>query len=152
MPMRKTTALLPDVQIYAKGSGRCLEVPRILRKDEIAKAKNLLKEGQERPISLRPAKRPGPRKRGLVARGYVSRIDGSVQPYGLIVPQSYDPAGGKKYRLDIWFHGRGENLSELNFISEREKQTARSLRPIRSSCTRRPLLAMPSSRRRGRRP
>src|SRR5262249_35427770 len=58
---------------------------------------------------------------GLVARGYVSKIDESVQPYGLVVPASYQPGLPFRYRLDCWFHGRGENLSELNFIDGRER-------------------------------
>ena len=55
-------------------------------------------------------------------RGYVSKIDGSVQPYGLVVPESYSAGGSEKYRVDIWFHGRGETLSELNFLQNRRKQ------------------------------
>ena len=32
------------------------------------------------------------------------------------------PAGPPhRYRLDLWFHGRGETLSELNFLSDRQK-------------------------------
>ena len=54
-------------------------------------------------------------------RGYVSRLDGSVQPYGLVVPESYAKDGQRKYRLDFWFHGRGETLSEVNFLRDREK-------------------------------
>ena len=66
-------------------------------------------------------RRPGRRKHGLVVRGYVSRLDGSVQPYGLVVPKSYTKEETKKYRLDFWFHGRGETLSEVNFLRDREK-------------------------------
>src|SRR5439155_13565018 len=44
-------------------------------------------------------------------------IDGSVQPYGVRVPDTYDPKAEHKHRLDTWFHGRGETLSELNFIN-----------------------------------
>ena len=43
---------------------------------------------------------------GLVVRGYVSKIDKSVQPYGLVIPASFTP--DRKWRLDTWFHGRGE--------------------------------------------
>src|SRR4029079_9384147 len=57
---------------------------------------------------------------GLVVRGYVSRIDRSVQPYGLVIPANYQ---GAPTRLDIWLHGRGEKLSELAFLSQRRKQT-----------------------------
>ncbi len=53
-----------------------------------------------------------------MVRGYKSRIDGSIQPYGLVIPESYTFDGKAKYRLDIWFHGRGETLSEVNFLDE----------------------------------
>ncbi len=59
---------------------------------------------------------------GLVVRGYISKIDNTVQPYGLVVPESYDLEGKDKYRLDLWFHGRGETLSEVSFINQRLKQ------------------------------
>jgi dienelactone hydrolase len=50
-------------------------------------------------------------------RGYVSRIDGSVQPYTLLVPTDFTPQDKKPLRLDLWCHGRDEKLTELNFIS-----------------------------------
>src|SRR4029078_6183990 len=56
-----------------------------------------------------------------VARGYVSRIDGSVQPYGLVGPASYQPGTPHQFRLDFCFHGRGEYLSELDFINGRQR-------------------------------
>jgi hypothetical protein len=60
---------------------------------------------------------------GLVVRGYQSRIDKSIQPYGLVVPPSF--AGGKnperKYRLDVWLHGRDNLLTELKFITDRQR-------------------------------
>jgi hypothetical protein len=58
---------------------------------------------------------------GLVVLGYTSKIDNSVQPYGLVIPDSWQPAGPFRHRLDIWFHGRGENLSELSFLDGRMK-------------------------------
>ena len=30
-----------------------------------------------------------------------------------------------RYRLDIWFHGRGETLSELSFVNQRRKSRGR---------------------------
>ncbi|MCA9268150.1 MAG: prolyl oligopeptidase family serine peptidase, partial [Planctomycetales bacterium] len=59
---------------------------------------------------------------GLTALGFTSRIDGSVQPYGLVIPAGYKPGSGRRYRLDVWFHGRGETVSELRFIDQRLRQ------------------------------
>jgi len=55
-------------------------------------------------------------------RGFVSRLDDTVQPYGLVIPDSYSFEGKSRHRLNLWFHGRGERLSENNFLAQRMKQ------------------------------
>ncbi len=112
-------ALLPDVQIFHKAVDWALRYDEIFRTNEVTAARTQLKEGQARIASLREGKPHWTEARGLVVRGYVSRIDGSVQPYGLVVPPTWSPDSPQKFRLDFWFHGRGENLSELSFLSER---------------------------------
>jgi dienelactone hydrolase len=57
-------------------------------------------------------------RKGRKVRGYRSKVDGSVQPYGLIIPESYD--GSKPVRLDVVLHGRGEQLTEVSFIAAHE--------------------------------
>jgi predicted esterase len=54
---------------------------------------------------------------GLVIRGYKSRIDDSPQPYGLVIPEDYDPT--KPVPLYVWLHGRGDKNTDLHFIHER---------------------------------
>ena len=56
--------------------------------------------------------------RAVRVHAYVSKIDGSLQPYRIIVPPGFDAASERPHRLDFWCHGRGETLSELNFISQ----------------------------------
>ncbi len=61
---------------------------------DVAKAKSLLKRGMDRADALLPSRglHTGPAPgmwqagHGPVALGYISKIDGSVQPYGLVVP------------------------------------------------------------------
>jgi pimeloyl-ACP methyl ester carboxylesterase len=113
--------LLPDVQIYHNAVRYALTYNEFFNAREIPMAKALLKQGMERASLLREGKAPWATQTGLVARGYVSKIDGSVQPYGLVVPSSYQPNAAHKHRLDLWFHGRGETLSELNFIDQRQR-------------------------------
>ena len=55
--------------------------------------------------------------RRLLIGGYQSKIDGSYQPYGLVVPSGLDRDDLRPRRLDLWFHGRGETLSEVSFLS-----------------------------------
>jgi len=56
--------------------------------------------------------------KGRIVRAYRSKIDGSVQPYGLIIPESYD--GSKAVRLDVVLHGRAEQMNEVSFIAAHE--------------------------------
>ena len=58
----------------------------------------------------------------LLAGGYRSRIDGSVQPYGLVVPAGWKADPSKPVRLDVWLHGRGEKVSEVAFMHQRMQQ------------------------------
>jgi pimeloyl-ACP methyl ester carboxylesterase len=115
-------ALLPDVQVYHKALQCALTYNEFFNVREVPTAKKLLEQGLERARQLRDGVAPWDAATGLVVRGYVSRIDGSVQPYGLVVPASYQPNTLHRFRLDVWCHGRGETLSELNFINERQSR------------------------------
>jgi Prolyl oligopeptidase family len=117
--------LLPDVEIYYNAVRYALAHDEFFKPAEIDVARNLLKQGHVRANDLRDGKAPWTTATGLVVRGYVSKIDGSVQPYGLVVPSSYRAGSAVKHRLDIWFHGRGETLSEVNFINDRQKSIGR---------------------------
>lgn len=54
----------------------------------------------------------------LIVGGYQSKIDQSYQPYAVVVPPGYSLGDSRPRRLDIWFHGRGETLSESSFLSK----------------------------------
>lgn len=56
--------------------------------------------------------------RQLLVGGFVSDIDDSVQPYGVILPAGFDLAKAP-YRVDVWLHGRGDTKTELQFLTER---------------------------------
>ena len=113
--------LLPDVQIYHKAVDWALRYNEFYRTNEIQTARQLLTEGAGRVKALREGHPHWVSDTGLVVRAYVSGIDGSVQPYGLVVPPSYHPDTAHKFRLDFWLHGRGEQLSELSFVNDRER-------------------------------
>jgi hypothetical protein len=119
---------LPDVQIYYNAVRYALKYDEFYAPGEVAIAQKLLNQGHDRAKSLRQGQTPWNKATGLVVRGYRSKIDGSVQPYGLVVPASYK-AGSLHHRLDVWFHGRGEKLTELNFIEDRQKNPGRFTPP-----------------------
>ena len=58
---------------------------------------------------------------GLVVRGYRSQIDGSVQPYGLVIPDKLLDST-KPVPLYVWLHGRNDKLADLQFLIEHARQ------------------------------
>ena len=114
-------ALLPDVQIYYNAVHYALAYDEFFNAREIPAARKLLADGMERANAVSGGRAPWSNASGLVVRGYVSKIDGSVQPYGLVIPPSVAVDPSRPRRLDIWYHGRGETLSELNFLTDRQR-------------------------------
>ena len=112
-------ARLPDVEVFQKAVDWAVRHDEVFKTNELATARLLLQTGHERAAVLRSGKVGWAEATGPTVRGYRSRIDGSVQPYGLVVPPSWRPDSGRRWRLDFWFHGRGEQLSELAFLNER---------------------------------
>jgi pimeloyl-ACP methyl ester carboxylesterase len=112
----KAKTLLCDVEVIRRAVSDQLEFNEFHSKKDIEAAESLLEEGHKRAASLAEGKAPWTTATGQVIRGYVSRIDGSVQPYGLTIPESYTNKASGRYRLDVWFHGRGETLTEVNFL------------------------------------
>lgn len=113
--------LLPDVLIYGEAVRTALEFQEFYDLKEVKTALELLEEGKQRAADLTAGRAPWTSQTGLVVRGYRSKIDHSIQPYGLVIPSNYVP-GPWRWRLDFWFHGRGETLSEVNFLGQRRKQ------------------------------
>ncbi|MEQ9406264.1 MAG: prolyl oligopeptidase family serine peptidase [Fuerstiella sp.] len=121
----ETTVLLPDVMIFERAVRCALDHDEFFSPKDVDKADFLLQEGISRAQQLMAGEAAWPHESGLVVRGYVSRIDHTVQPYGLVVPSTYAFNQSVPTRCDIWFHGRGETLSEVNFIWDRMKNAGR---------------------------
>jgi pimeloyl-ACP methyl ester carboxylesterase len=115
----KSNPHITDVKIFQKAVQYALEGNEFFTAEDIFRGKELLRIGNERMTSLEHGDAPWTRATGLVVRGYVSKIDGSVQPYGLVVPDSFAPERPHAWRVDAWFHGRGETLSEIGFLWDR---------------------------------
>jgi hypothetical protein len=115
------TPLLADVLIYQEAVRYALQYNEFFKPAEITAARKLLEQGEERAAQLAAGQAPWTTATGLVVRGYISKIDGSVQPYGLVVPPSFSPGAPHRWRLDAWFHGRDEALSEVNFLTARQR-------------------------------
>ncbi len=105
----------PDVAVYAKAAEWNLRHPEeFLTKAYYENALKLLDVGNAR---AKDAGLSWTKRKGRVARAYRSKVDGSVQPYMVIVPESYN---GQPMRLDVVLHGRNARLNEVSFLADAE--------------------------------
>ncbi|NBV20957.1 MAG: hypothetical protein EBS05_03045 [Proteobacteria bacterium] len=86
-----------------------------LTTNDVSALKKTLTRGLQRADALASDQKPWAARRGKVLRAYVSAVDGSTQPYGVIIPAGYD--GKKPMRLDVVLHGSSKpvGMSELRF-------------------------------------
>jgi pimeloyl-ACP methyl ester carboxylesterase len=113
--------LLADVDVYRKAADYIVRFPEEMASDAfIVDTLAVLDTGLARARELAAGAPSWPTRKGHVVRAYVSRVDGSVQPYALSIPESYD--GSKPMRLDIWQHGTNRTLNEVAFIVQQEGQ------------------------------
>lgn len=112
---------IADAEIFSKGVAWALRYETKLAAPDIALIKKSLDRGQQRADVIARGGAEWAGKPGRLARGYVSAVDGSTQPFGLVVPAGYDPQ--HSIRLDVVLHGstRPVGLSELCFIDRFEK-------------------------------
>ena len=122
-------AELPSVEIFHKAVDWALRYDEFFDAKQLAVAREQLQQGHARVAALRRGEVPWNSATGLVVRAYRSAIDGSVQPYGLIVPPDWKPADQTPRRLDFWCHGRNEKLSELAFLNDRQSKEGEFVPP-----------------------
>jgi pimeloyl-ACP methyl ester carboxylesterase len=117
---------LADAEVHAKGLAWALRYEETLTAADGALLKKSLERGNERAAALEAGKHPWGEKKGKVVRGFVSTVDGSVQPYAVLVPARYDP--DKPIRLDVVLHGstRPVGMSELHFLNRFDEGDAAS--------------------------
>jgi poly(3-hydroxybutyrate) depolymerase len=107
--------LMADVEVYAKAGHWLEEFPDDLSvQDDVKNLLAVLDQGIERAKQLQAGQAPWMKQTGRRMHGWYSALDGSVQPYEVLVPASYD--GSKPVRLYVWLHGRAQRLTEVNFL------------------------------------
>jgi predicted esterase len=119
-------ALAPDVEVFLKAVDLALRHGEFYKPQDVSRARDLLQgEASSRVRQLaegkgtETGKAPWTRQRGRLVRGYRSRVDGSVQPYGLVIPDDVDFNSEKPVPLYVWLHGRGDTQTDVHFIAER---------------------------------
>ena len=77
--------------------------------------------GMQRAADLKASKRPWLTAAGSTIRGYVSRVDGSTQPYALSLPDAMNEVpSGYRFPLHVKLHGRGGTRNEVRFFNEHQ--------------------------------
>ena len=121
-------ALKPEIMVFPRAVEMAIEFQQFYKESEIENATKLLDQAESRTniafkggtwadvVGLGDAS-----KQQLIVGGYESKIDGSYQPYSVVVPAGFGQGDSRPRRLDLWFHGRGESLSENNFLTNQQK-------------------------------
>ncbi|HYG78204.1 MAG TPA: hypothetical protein VEK08_24585 [Planctomycetota bacterium] len=106
-----------DADVFLKGVTWALRYDVNLNASDVALVKKSILRGQQRIDALIAKQTPWNTKKGAVLRGFISAVDGSTQPYGVIVPRGYDST--KPMRLDVVLHGSTKpvGMSELRFCA-----------------------------------
>lgn len=106
----------PEVAIFLKAVDYALRHGEFFdAKKDVPLAEKLQALADERIAALNKNERPWAEARGNVVRGYRSRLDDSVQPYGLVIPEGLDLS--KPVPLYVWLHGRGDTRCDMQFIA-----------------------------------
>jgi pimeloyl-ACP methyl ester carboxylesterase len=92
-----------DAEVFAKGITWALRFDTALQASDVALIQNAQLRVAQRVDALKQGHTPWIAKKGKVVRGFISVVDESVQPYGVIIPKNYD--GTKPMRLDVVLHG-----------------------------------------------
>ena len=105
-----------DVDVYRKGVQWALREQAAFTAADRRLIHASLEQGLMRMDELTRGEMPWSTQRGRVIHGYVSAVDGSTQPFGVIVPMGYDAQ--RPIRLDVVLHGstRPVGMSELRFM------------------------------------
>lgn len=129
----KDARLVADVEIYAKAVEWALRhnefylpkppadgsKPKTEPKSKYPQyALNAIKTGLKRAEELAAGQSSWVTQTGKSIRGYVSRVDGSVQPYAVTLPEGAGVRTSKRWPLYVVLHGRGGDRNEIRFLED----------------------------------
>src|SRR5262245_36273874 len=105
-----------DAQVFVKGVTWALELGPINDAHGRQMVKVGLRRAKERIEALASGEYPWTEKPDRSARGYISSVDDSVQPYCLILPANYDRT--RPIQLHVVLHGStsGTGFGELSYV------------------------------------
>lgn len=116
-----------DVAVFVRAVELALDQRLFFKKSQLRDAEQLLDEAEcrlkavargERGLRLLGFSEERREEPQMLVGGFVSRIDDSVQPFGIVLPAAFE-SNASPYRMDVWLHGRGDTKTEIPFIKER---------------------------------
>lgn len=109
-----------DVAVFAKAVEWMLRHNEFPKKDYAKKAARAIELGNQRAAELTDGQPSWTLRQGVSIRGYVSRVDDSVQPYAVSLPAGVNPESGDRWPLYVKLHGRAKDMNEVDFIHRHE--------------------------------
>ena len=122
---------LADVEVCRKGAAWALRFGEFFEAKDVARHLRTLDKGIARAGLLARKQTPWAGAVGGTVRGYRSKVDGSIQPYAVIVPTD-KPGGGSgddRLRLDVVLHGRDAKIQEARFFDAHDGKAAADGQP-----------------------
>jgi predicted esterase len=114
-----------DLEVYVKAAEWIVKHQEWYTADSGKQTLAVIEQGIKRAESAMAGKTPWLEPKGKsVARGYRSKIDDSVQPYGVVYPTGYGENPKKRWRLDIFLHGRDSTITEIKYLNQYEGKQA----------------------------
>lgn len=107
----------PDVDILTKACRLAIEFQEFYQPRDFAKMDRLLELAHARTQQL-ATQTDWQSDVGRQIRGFLSAVDGSPQPVGLILPAGWAQASSK-LPMVVWLHGRGDKQTDLHWLCER---------------------------------
>ncbi|TWU56922.1 Prolyl oligopeptidase family protein [Rubripirellula tenax] len=120
-------SLACEVLVFPRAVELAVEFGQFYKPKEIEAAGQLLDEAERRVTIIREGGDwaavvgigDGASQK-LIVGGYQSKLDDSYQPYSVVVPMGTRKCDPRPRRMDVWFHGRGETLSEVAFLTKQQ--------------------------------
>ena len=106
-----------DVEVFLKAVDHAFAGGEWWQPEDLERATWAIDRATERLEQIERDTTPWRTQTGLVPLGFRSRLDGSLQPYGLWIPDGLDAT--KPAPLWIWLHGRGDKETDLAFLHGR---------------------------------
>lgn len=106
-----------DAEICAKAVEWILRHDEFFKKNYLQAAQKTLQLGEDRVAKIQSGKVDWATSPGVYPVAYRSRVDESVQPYQLTLPEGFEKKGAKRWPLYVVLHGRNQNLTEASFIA-----------------------------------